>query len=84
MVVGILLFFSPVTEILGYIPLVGGFIKGVAGFAIFVGALLACIPLFLITLSVAWVRFHPKVGVFVLLIGLLIFFVFWKTSGPPE
>ena len=83
MVLGICLFFSPITTILGYIPLVGGFVSGVASFAIFVGAVLICIPLFLITVSLAWLRFHPKVGLVILGIGLVLFFMFWKTSGPP-
>lgn len=80
MVFGILLFFSPITEILGYIPLVGGFVKGVAGFAIFVGAVLACIPLYLIMFSVAWLRFHPKIGAITLIAGVLIFVIFWMNS----
>jgi len=84
MVIGICLFFSPVTTLLGYIPLVGGFVSGVAGFAIFLGAVLACIPLFLIAVSLAWLRFHPKVGLMVLGVGLVLFFLFWKTSGPPD
>ena len=84
MVAGICLFFSPITTILGYIPLVGGFISGIAGFAIFIGAVLVCIPLFLIALSLAWLRFHPKIGCLILSIGLAIFAIFWITSGPPE
>jgi uncharacterized membrane protein len=84
MVAGICLFFSPITTILGYIPLVGGFISGVATIAIFIGAVLLCIPLFLIALSLAWLRFNPKIGLAILGVGLIIFFIFWKTSGPPE
>lgn len=84
MVLGICLFFSPITTILGYIPLVGGFVKGVAAFAIFIGAVLFCIPLFIVAVSVAWLRFHPKIGIMVLSIGVAIFLVFWITGGPPE
>lgn len=82
MVLGICLFFSPITTILGYIPLVGGFVSGVASFAIFLGAVLVCIPLFLIAVSLAWLRFHPKVGLMVLVVGLVILLLFWMTSGP--
>lgn len=83
MVLGICLFFSPITTILGYIPLVGGFVKGVAAFAIFIGAVLFCIPLFIVALSAAWLRFHPKIGVIILSIGVVVFLVFWITGGPP-
>ena len=84
MVLGICMFFWPVTSVLGYIPLVGGFISGVAGLAIFMGAVLICIPLFLMALSLAWLRYHPKVGVKLLVLGVGVFLVFWVTSGPPE
>ena len=84
MVAGICIFFSPITTLLGYIPLVGGFISGVAGFAIFIGAVLLCIPLFLMTTALAWRRFHPKMGLIMLGIGFGIFSIFWMTSGPPE
>ena len=83
MVLGICMFFWPVTSLLGYIPLVGGFISGVAGLAIFIGAVLLCIPLFLIALSLAWLRYNPKVGVMLLSAGVVIFLIFWWTSGPP-
>ena len=72
MVASICLFFSPITIILGYIPLVGGFISGIVFFAILLAALLLCIPLFFFALSVAWLRFHPKVGFILLGIGLVV------------
>lgn len=84
MVAGICLFFSPITTLLGYIPLVGGFLSGVAGFAIFLGAVLICIPLFLMAVSLAWLRFHPVIGCGLLSVGLAIFLLFWFTSGPPD
>ncbi len=84
MVFGIWLFFSPITTILGYIPLVGGFISGVAGLAIIMAAILVCIPLFLLAVSLAWLRFHPKIGLSLLGVGLVIFIIFWITGGPPS
>jgi len=72
MVFGICMFFSPITTILGYIPLVGGILKGTVGFIIFVAALLICIPLFIIAFSLAWLWYHPKVGAIFFGIGLLI------------
>ena len=83
MVVGICMFFSPITTILGYIPLVGGFISGIAGFAILIGAVLVCIPLFLIALSLAWLRFHPKIGLLILSVGVVVFLILWITGGSP-
>ena len=41
-------------------------------FAILLGALIICIPIFFFALSVAWLRFHPKVGIVLLLIGLVV------------
>ena len=72
MVLGICLFFSPITKLIGMIPLVGGFIGGVLGFAILLAALLICIPLWIIATSLAWLFYHPKIGAIILLIGAVI------------
>lgn len=69
MVAGICMFFSPITTLLGYIPLVGGLISGIVGFAIFLAALLISIPLYLLMISIAWLVFHPKVGLILLIIA---------------
>jgi hypothetical protein len=69
MVLGIVLIFSPITTILGYIPLVGGIISGIVGFAIFLAAVLVSIPLYLLMIAIAWLVFHPKVGVVLILIA---------------
>lgn len=63
------MFFSPITTLLGYIPLVGGLISGIVGFAIFLAALLISIPLYLLMISIAWLVFHPKVGLILLIIA---------------
>lgn len=90
MVLGIWLFFSPITTLLGYIPLVGGLISGIVGFAIFLAALLICIPLYFLVISIAWVFYHPKIGIILLAIalavtGLILFLGRNKgdTSNPP-
>lgn len=72
MVLGLVLFFSPITNILGYFPLIGGILKGTVGFLIFVGAIIICIPLYIITFSLAWLFYHPKVGIVILGIGFAI------------
>ena len=72
MVGGICLFFSPITHLLGYIPLVGGFLKSTVGIVIFIAALIVCLPLFLLALAISWVVFHPKVGFILLGVALLV------------
>lgn len=73
MVFGVYLFFSPIVELLGYIPLVGGFLKGVTGIVVMLGALIVCLPLFFLTFSIAWMVYHPKIGIiFVLISAVLI------------
>ncbi len=82
MVLGIYWFLSPIVILVGYIPLVGGIISGILGFAIFLAALLICIPLYLLMTSIAWLRFHPKVGIILLLIagGILAFFLIYSKN----
>jgi hypothetical protein len=88
-VISICLFFSPITNILGYIPLVGGLISGIVGFAIFLAALIVAIPIFFLMTSIAWLRFHPKVGAALVLIGvgvltLIIVLNSTKGGGAPK
>ena len=69
MVFGIYLFFSPIVNLLGFIPLLGGIISGIVGFAIFLAAFLISIPLYILATAIAWLVFHPKVGFILLAIG---------------
>lgn len=68
-VLGIYLFFSPIANILGYIPLLGGILKGIVGFVIFLAALIIAIPLFILFTAIAWLVWHPKVGLILLAIA---------------
>lgn len=72
MVASVCMFFSPITILIGYIPLVGGFISTVLSWAIFIAALIVCLPIFIIVLSAAWLRYHPKVGLVILGVGLAV------------
>jgi hypothetical protein len=72
MVISICCFFSPITTLIGYVPFLGGFLSGVVGFAIFLAALIVCIPLFLLAVAISWTVFHPKVGLIILGVALLI------------
>jgi hypothetical protein len=65
-------FLSPITATIGYIPLIGGILSNAASIAIFIAALILCLPLFLLTVSICWLFFHPKVGLILLGIGLLV------------
>lgn len=82
MVLGICLFFSPIVELLGYIPLVGGFVSGIAWFAIVIASIILCIPLFTITFSLAWLLYHPKIGLAILSCGLLLLGYIWMNGKP--
>jgi hypothetical protein len=83
MVLGICLFFSPITKLIGFIPLVGGIISGIVGFAIFLAALLICIPLYILFTAIAWLFYHPKVGIIILLVGgaILTAILLWNSSN---
>ena len=72
MVAGICIFFSPITHLIGYIPLIGGLLKGTLGIAIFLAALIICLPLFLLAVTVSWLVFNPKVGLFILGAALVV------------
>lgn len=81
MVIGICAFFSPIVDLLGYIPIVGGFLKGTASLLVFLGAFLVSIPLFSITFGLAWLRYHPLIGGAITLfsVAILIFYSSYKT-----
>ncbi len=72
MVFGIYLFFLPIVELIGYIPLVGNFLSGAAGAFIFLGALIVCVPLFLATMALAWLFYHPKIGIALIIVAVVI------------
>lgn len=72
MVFAICSFFSPITILIGYVPFLGGFLSNVIGLAIFIAALLVCIPLFLLAVAICWIIFHPKIGLIILAVALVI------------
>ena len=54
------------------------------GFAIILAAVIVSVPLFLLVTSVAWIRFHPKVGAVLLIIGagfLAFVLIYNKSKG---
>lgn len=72
MILGIYIFFSPLISILGFIPLVGGFLKGTAGLVVILGAFLVSLPLFILTFGAAWLRYRPIIGGSCLALALMI------------
>ena len=72
MTLGLFLLFYPIVHLIGYIPLIGGFLKSVVGFIIFLACLLICIPLFILTLAAAWVFYRPLVTIILAGIALII------------
>jgi hypothetical protein len=84
MVFGIYLFFSPIVNLIGFIPLVGGILSGILGFAIFLAAFLISIPLYILATAIAWLRFHPKIGFILLAIGGIILAVILIISNSNK
>ncbi len=72
MVFSICGFFLPITSLIGHVPLIGSFLSGALGLAIFIAASLISIPLFLLAVAIAWLVFHPKTGLIILGVGLII------------
>jgi len=70
MVLGICMFFSPITILLNHIPLVGGILSGTVGWIIFIAAVIVSIPIYIMAFSMAWMWYHPKVGIPILLVGV--------------
>lgn len=76
MVLGICVFFSPIVEVIGYLPLVGGFLKATTGIIVFLAAFLVSLPLFAIVFGLSWLRYHPVIGGSALGVAALILIAF--------
>lgn len=72
LVFGFLLLFSPISQLLGYIPFVGGFLKLGSGILFLVASILLAIPIFVILMSIAWLYYNPRIGIIILSIGIII------------
>jgi hypothetical protein len=83
---GLMCFFSPMTSMLGHIPLLGGILKTVTELAVLLACLLVCIPIYLLMVSVAWLFYHPKVGIVILIIGIIGLAIIFAISlkRPPQ
>ena len=72
MVMSLCAFFIPITTLIGFVPFLGNYLSNIIGLEICLAAVIVCLPLFLLTLSISWLVFHPKVGLILIGIGLLI------------
>jgi hypothetical protein len=87
MVFGIYAFFSPIVNLVGYIPLIGGLISGISGFAILLASFLIAIPIYILTISISWLFYYPKVGLILLAIGgviLALVLIFGGNKGDSS
>ena len=71
MVFSFLFFFYPITTLLTYLPFIGRLVSGIAFVALLLASLIICVPVFLFTLSIAWLRFHQKIGFILLALGII-------------
>lgn len=71
MILGVYFLFWPITELIGYIPIVGGWIKSEANSMILVGAIIVTIPTYVLTFGIGWVRYNPKAGLPIIVFGLI-------------
>jgi len=84
----IYLMFSPIMELLNWIPLIGGLLKAVAAIAAAITAFIVGGTVATATIAVAWVVFRPLIGMLLLTItGLgvyLTFFFDWAIVFPES
>ncbi len=80
--VGVLIFLSPLSSLVGWVPLLGNIARGAA----FLAALVIAAPLTLIVAAVSWIVFRPVVGIGLLVAAaLLLFGLRWahRAMHPP-
>ncbi|CAD8109999.1 unnamed protein product [Paramecium primaurelia] len=74
---GLMLFFSPVVYVISWFPFLGRFMAELSTFFFAIVSALISIPLTLITIALAWLRFHPKRALLIFGIGFMIGFLVW-------
>ncbi|CAK61188.1 unnamed protein product (macronuclear) [Paramecium tetraurelia] len=74
---GLMLFFSPVVYVISWFPFLGRFMAELSTLLFALASFLISLPLTLITIALAWLRFHPKRALLIFVIGFLIGFCVW-------
>jgi hypothetical protein len=69
LVLGIWALFTPISELLGYIPLIGGVLKGVLNFVLILASFLVSLPIWLLAAAIIWFFYHPKIALIILAAG---------------
>jgi len=84
-ILGLYLLFSPIIELLKWIPLVGWLLGGLVSIAAFVFAFIVGGTVSCLVIAVAWVFFRPLIGIPLLLAtGTGIYFIFFYDWGTAE
>lgn len=82
---GLYSLFSPIYAILAWIPLFGGLLKSVVGFAVAIATFVVAVTLSLLVIALAWVFYRPMIGVPLLLaVGAGIFSIFYFGDSLSE
>ena len=88
MVLSVCAFLIPITTLLGYVPLMGDFLSGALGIAIFIAAVIVAIPLFLLAVAISWMVFYPKTGISILVGALavtaVVLFIIFTNKGGDQ
>lgn len=72
-----MLFFSPIVYVISWFPFLGRFMAELSSFLFAVISALIAIPLSLITIALAWLRFHPIRGAIFFGAGVFLGLVIW-------
>jgi len=67
--IGLCLFFSPITYIVSWIPLLGNVLGSVTAFVFGLISFTIALPITLLVISLAWVWYRPKIGIVLILIA---------------
>lgn len=77
LVVGLIFFFDPIYFVISYLPVLGGLLRYVGFFVIFIFALVFGSLIFIIVVSIVWMRYRPNIGIPLLIasIGTIILII---------
>ncbi|CAD8122657.1 unnamed protein product [Paramecium sonneborni] len=74
---GLMFFFSPIVYVISWFPFLGRFMAELSTFLFALVSAMISIPLTLITIALAWLRFHPKRALVIFGIAFMIGFTVW-------
>ena len=70
MVLSLSFLLFPLAHFVGYLPLIQSLIEGFTWKSIFHASFLLSVPLYLLIVSIAWLKYGRKTGLFLLIISL--------------